>query len=336
MTTIYDIAKATSVSPATVSRVINGRPGVNAKTESKIRNAMEKLDFQPRWKAFDRKRLLLLIPSHHQALCDTYVSHVVAGVADASFAIGYTLVVRPFLPNARSGREIRQLVMQEGVSGCLMISLPRGYNLADRIGIEKIPHVIIGYKAHDNHANQVLPNDYQSGWDATQYLISLNHRRIAMISFSHEDHGHAQRAQGYIDALHQAYPKQKPLCLQFNDATQAAGAEGARQLLSSPERPTAIIITNEMLTLGAQREIKEMGFNIPRDISLIGFEETNSLENLDTPLTALKTPAYEMGAGAVEMLLQETDGETPGLTDNKVRHLPLPLIARRSTLSLQA
>lgn len=336
MTTIYDIAKATSVSPATVSRVINGRPGVNDATVTKIKIAMEKLNFRPRWKAFDRKRLLLLVPEHPRALCSTYLSHIVAGVCDSSFALGYTLVVRPFLDKVKNGREIRQMVMQEGVSGCLILSLPRGYGLADRIGMEKIPHVVIGYKTRDDSMNQILLNDYQAGKDATEYLLSLGHRKIAMISFSHDDHGHAQRACGYVDTLKKANLKQRPICLEYKDATQSAGAEGARRLFSQPDRPTAVIVTNEQLTLGFQNEVKQMGFSIPQDVSVIGFEEDAILENLDTPLTAIRIPAYEMGVESVKMILKEieNDDDEPSIANSQ--NLSPVLVARRSTRALNA
>lgn len=336
MSTIYDIAKTTSVSPATVSRVINGRPGVNADTVRKIKLAMEKLDFRPRWKAVDHKRILLLIPEHPRALCGAYLSRVVAGVTDTSFAAGHTLVVRPFLPNVRSGREIRQVVMQEGASGCLMISLHQGYNLADKIGMEKIPHVIVGYKAHDDDLNQVLLKDYEAGREAAEYLLSLGHRKIAMVSFSHADHGHEQRYRGYADALKKARPTQTPACLQFDTASQDMGVAAARRLFSSPDRPTAVIVTNEQIALGLQREAKHMGFSIPEDFSVIGFEEDDSLENLDTPLTGMQTPAYEMGVAAVQMLLKEQDSSKGAPSKFQARRLPLSLIARRSTRALAA
>lgn len=334
MVTIYDIAKATSVSPATVSRVINGRSGVNKDTVNRIKIAMEKLDFQPRWKAMDRKRILLLLPEHSHALCGTYLSHVVSGVTDASFAADYALLIKPFLPNVRSGREIRQTVMQEGVSGCLMISLHQGYNLADKIGMEKIPHVIIGYKAHDDNLNQVLLNDYEAGREATEYLISLGHRKIAMVSFNHADHGHEQRYRGYVDALRNISPNTSPLCLQFDDARQELGVAAARRLFSTADRPTAVIITNEQLALGFQREAKHMGFSIPDDFSIIGFEEDDSFENLDTPLTGMQIPAYQMGLEAVKMLMLEQTELEKHTAKYQARHLPLTLIPRRSTRAM--
>lgn len=336
MPTIYDIAKDAKVSPATVSRVMNGRSGVNDITVRKIRKSMEKMNFLPRWKAVDRNRVLLFVPEHDKALCGPYVSRIVAGITDACFSARYAVMLRPFLPNVRSGRELRQIVMQEGVAGCILISSHSGYTLADRIGLEKLPHVIVGHKLHDNEQCQVILDDFQAGKEAAEYLISLGHENIAMVSFSHSDFGHAQRHAGYVEALKKAHPKTKPTCIQFDSIDQRNGESAARRLFSGIDKPTAVIVTSEELALGFQREIREMGIKAPNDVSIIGFEDGTSLTHLDTPLTVMQIPSYELGAEAASMLFRElVADDVKGIASFPTRHLSIPLMVRRSTAALR-
>jgi LacI family transcriptional regulator len=214
-----------------------------------------------------------------------------------------------------------------------LISSHSGYSLADRIGLEKIPHVIVGHKPHDDEQCQVLLDDFQAGKEAAEYLISLGHEKIAMVSFSHSDSGHAQRHAGYVAALKAALPKKDTVCIQFDSIDQGNGASVARRLFSGRNKPTAVIITSEELALGFQREIRAMGISVPNELSIIGFEDGTSLTNLDTPLTVMQIPSYELGCEAAAMLFRELpdmdNARNPEACSSK--HLTIPLMVRRST-----
>ncbi len=334
MVTIYDIAKAAKTSPASVSRVINDRGGVKPATAQRIKDTMEAMDFQPRWKALDRNRFLIFVPDYKRALCGGYVAGILSGITDAAFASGIGLQLRPFSTQAIDIHLLRQLFMQESVSGCILISMYQGYSLPSKLDLAGLPHVVIGHKKQDDDVNQILLDDRQAGREATEYLLSLGHKHIAMVSFSHVDQGHCDRYQGFAEAITKTNSK-KPICLQCNDATYDAGKSAARHLLSPLERPTAVIITNEDIAAGFQAEAKRMGVSIPRDLSLIAFEETDKLSLLDTPLTSMQTPAYLMGIESVKMLktliVSDKKSTRPLVLTYTAKHMTLPLIARHST-----
>ncbi len=338
MATIYDIAKAAKTSPASVSRVINDRGGVKAEIVKRIKQVMEDLDFQPRWKAQDRDRFLIFVPEYKKAFEGGYVARIMSGIVDASFSFGFGLQLRPFSSHGKDVQDLRQLYMQESVSGCILISMYQGYSLPAQLDMAGLPHVVVGHKRQDDDIQQILLDDFQAGRSAAEYLLSLGHHRISMVSFSHLDHGHLERYRGFADAMEQA-TKQKPICLQCNDATYDAGKSAARHLLSPFERPTAVVVTNEDLAAGFQAEAKAMGFSIPQDLSLIAFEETDKLSLLDTPMTAMQTPAYTMGIEAVKMLRDEISrtgkGATRSAANYAPKHIPIPLIARHSTAAIR-
>jgi DNA-binding LacI/PurR family transcriptional regulator len=332
--TIYDIAKAAQTSPASVSRVINGRQGVKLDVVNRITAAMEALDFQPRWKALDRNRFLVFAPDHKRAFLDGYVAGVMSGIADATFALNFGLQLRPFSSQGKEIRDLRHLFMKEAVCGSILISLYQGYSLPKRLDLAGLSHVVVGHKQQDDDIHQVLLDDFDAGRNATEFLLSLGHRRIAMVSFSHLDQGHADRFNGFAEAMKKV-DVENPLCLQVSEVTYEAGKSAARQLLSPRERPTAVIITNEDLATGFQAESKAMGIMMPKDISLLAFEETQKLSLLEPSITAMQTPAYTMGVEAVKMLhgmvaAQKKAQESAYLT----KHISIPLVVRHSTAAI--
>lgn len=339
MVTIYDIAKAAKTSPASVSRVINARGGVKEETVLRIKRAMETLNFQPRWKAIDRDRFLVFVPEHGRVFDSGYVARIMSGIADAAFSAGFGLQLRPFSSQGREVSDLRQLYMQEAVSGCIIISLFQGYALPGRLDLAGLPHVVVGHKREDDNIHQVLLDDFDAGKSATEFLLALGHRRIAMVSFSHRDHGHLDRYRGFVGAMGDLRGN-KPLCIQCNEATYEAGRSAARRLLSPLERPTAVIVTNEDIAAGFHAEARIMGFSLPEDLSLIAFEETDKLSLLDAPITAMQTPAYNMGVEAVTMLraMISSDHREKGKAEAEytTKHLSIPLVARRSTASATA
>ncbi|WP_043585560.1 LacI family DNA-binding transcriptional regulator [Geminisphaera colitermitum] len=345
MATIYDIARTAKVSPATVSRVINGRAGVKDETVALIRKTMETNRFQPRWKAIDRNRLLVLVPEHRGALDSGYTSRILSGITDTAFASGFGLQLRPFVPQIRNNRELKQMVMNESVAGIIIVTMFQGYSLAEKLSLSQIPHAIVGNKTQDDGVSQILLDDRNAGLNATRYLLSLRHRHIAMVSFKHADHGHQQRYAGYLEALNEKGPHTGATtpgqCIETDITTIEEGRAAARRLLSLPERPTAVIVTNEDLAIGFQLEAREMGLRIPEDISIIAFEDTEKTAFLDIPMTTMRIPAHTMGIEAVKMLFSMLNSEdstprrphataTPAAACQTVT-LPLSLIVRRST-----
>lgn len=339
MVTIYDIAKAAQTSPATVSRVLNGRQGVKTETATRIKKVMASLDFQPRWKASDRNRILIFVPHHRSTLESGYVTGILSGIADAAFAMGFGLHLSPFFSQVRDQNELRQFIAQENVSGSIIISLFQGYSLPARLDLTGLPHVVAGHKSQDDGVHQILLDDYHAGQTAAEYLISLGHRDIVMVSFIHQDRGHRDRYKGFCDAMQQAGLPTPPRCVEINDATIDSGRSAARLLLGTPKHPTAVIITNEDIAAGFQSEARHMNLSIPRDISIIAFEETDKLALLDTPLTALRTPSHAMGIESVKMLFSmiHADGKEPDVNSSAylTKQLTIPLSVRYSTAPLR-
>lgn len=334
MPSIYDIAQACGTSPATVSRVLNGRPGVKPETAQRIRLAMDEMKFQPRWSAADRNNILVLVPSYPGVFKGGYISIILSGIADLAFRLKYDLTLHPFDNQQCSCRELRQLIAQKSAVGCLILSQNEIYLPPSDLQLLGLPHVVVGRKLQDDGVRQVLSNSYQSGMDATEYLIALGHRRIALVSFDIVDRGHHEIHSGYMKAMHKAGLKEHAKHVQFSDDHAESGRSAALQLLSPRERPTAVVISNESLAAGFISESKNMGISIPRDLSVIAFESSTTLSLSEPPLTVMQSPLYALGAEGLKLLLRQLE-EKKTDTDSPKRYatspLPVPLIVRHST-----
>lgn len=337
MPSIYDIAQACGTSPATVSRVLNGRPGVKPETAQRIRLAMDEMKFQPRWSAADRNNILILVPSYPGVFKSGYVSVILSGIADMAFRLKYDLTIHPFDNQQCSCRELRQLVAQKSAVGCLLISQNEAYLPPSDLYQLGQPHVVVGRKLQDDGVRQILTNAYQGGMDATEYLLALGHRRIALVSFDITDRSHHEIHSGYMEAMRKAGLTENAKHVQFSNDLTDSGRSAALQLLSPHERPTGVVISNDNLAAGFISESKNMGLSIPRDLSVIAFESATTLSLSEPALTVMQSPLYACGAEGLKLLLRQIDekkDEADSVESYTTTPLPIPLIVRHSTAAV--
>lgn len=334
MPTIYDIARKADVSPASVSRVLNNRSGVKPETSQRIRRVMEEMDFQPRWKAMDRNRFLVLLPNYKGVLNSGYVTRILSGITDTAFRLGFNVVLRPFDSHQCNYRELRQLIAQDGAAGCLIISLNESYLPPADLKQMGLPHVVLGYKQENDGTHQVLLHAQKTGMEATEYLQSLGHRKIAIVTFQTTDSYQREVYEGYVEVMRKAGLESEIRHIQFNNDMKESGRSAALQLLSPLERPTAVIVTNENLASGFFMETKNMGLSIPKDLSIIAFECSDVLCMAEPALTVMHSPLEMYGEESVKMLLALVEADKKNTDVAKTKYIDTPLIVRRSTAML--
>ncbi|MHB1157968.1 MAG: LacI family DNA-binding transcriptional regulator [Phycisphaerales bacterium] len=308
---IRDIARISGVSVATVSNVISGRRQVRTETADRVRQVMDHADYQPQTKAVDTNRALLLIPDYAGALFSEHVGSLYCSVAQAALDAGLCLSIRKCPQDVDSARDLRHLLRRDGSRGILLLALRDGYALADKLGLERLPHVVVGISRHDHQVNQVVFDDTASARQATQYLIGLGHRRIAIVTFNRTDAGHAQRYDGYRQAIAEAGLETEigPRLLegfQSHDLTNG-GVKAMQWLAAMNPRPTAVVVTNADLTLQLLRRAQDMGLAIPRDLSIVGYDSRGQLASARPAVTVMRTPIAEMGLEAVSLLKKQLD-----------------------------
>ena len=198
---------------------------------------------------------------------------------------------------------------------------------------QKIPCVITYENLEDAGINYVGFDNFKAAYDATNYLISLRHKRIALIIGPYMKMGRLlKRFKGYQQALKDHGIKFDPSLVISTEPGLIEGKQAMRQLLHLQRPPSAVFAVSDHLAIGALSSIKQAGFQVPADISLVGFDGIELASYCDPPLTTVRVPAEEMGRLAAKVLLK--------LIDDKARKtlqycLDADLIIRKSCAELK-
>ena len=302
--TIRDVARLANVGIGTVSRVINDSPAVTDETRAKVLEAIDELDYSPNpiARTLSTGQTLtigvilpyLTMPSYAERL---------RGVQQTLTDSAYDLILFVIENPSQRDAYFKNLSLKSRVDGVLFISLPPDDKQAESILHSKIPAVLIdGY--HPD-LSCVYPDDVQGGRIATQHLIELGHRRIGFLS----DHLHTPfhpsmrlRYKGYRGALEDAG-------ITFNPDYQVEGGRGrlnarsmARKLLSLHDPPTAIFAAYDSQAIGTIETAREMGFKVPEDLSVIGYDDIRDAEYLN--LTTINQHLDKSGIEGAKLLLE--------------------------------
>ena len=303
--TIIDIGKEAGVSYATVSRVINNKGNVNPESRERVLRAMTQLGYvantQARSLAGGRSYVVGLLV---QDLGTGYIGEVIRGIDDELAKAQYNLML--FTTHRRKVKEsLFVTTLTQGSSDGLLLVLPRNaVAYLDSLRRRKFPYVLIDHQGIDELGPSVGASNWQGGYDATNYLIELGHRRIGFIMGTPELGCSQRRLEGYKAAMcHHNLPVD-PALIQEGDFYQPAGFKGGVELLKLANRPTAIFASNDMMAFGVMDAVREEGLSIPKDISIIGFDDILQSANVHPRLTTVRQPLEQMGRVATTMLLE--------------------------------
>lgn len=173
--------------------------------------------------------------------------------------------------------------------------------------VGEVPLVYVD-RSPDGAVSSVLPDNLRAGYAATEHLLGLGHRRIGILSEPLDVPNGADRLEGYKKALR---AKRVPLdrsLVRLGGCTEESGYWGAIELLKLPRRPTAIVVCNNLMTLGLLAALRDTGLSCPKDISIVGFDDFEWCPHLNPPLSMIRVPAAELGAAAAKALLQHIRG----------------------------
>lgn len=325
---IKDVAKKAGVSISTVSRVINQSKPVRSKTKEKVLDAIEELGYRPNaiarsLKVKHTQSIGIMVPD----IANQFYPEVVRGIEDVANMYEYAI----FLCNTDLDHE-KELkyfteLEEKQVDGLIIMGNSISRQLAQQISQSEVPVVLIGSK----HAGlpSVTIDNIQAAKDAVGFLIDQGHRRVGVITGKMKDPvmGIA-RLEGYRRALEAAgLPWQSELVVEGGYRFKS-GYEGACQLLSLGEMPTAIFVASDEMAIGAMRAILEKGLHIPESIAVVGFDNVDMSGKVFPSLTTVGLPMYEMGAIGMRLLTKVLQGET--VIDGDVV-LDYELIQREST-----
>jgi DNA-binding LacI/PurR family transcriptional regulator len=327
--TIRDVAQFARVSHQTVSRFINGEDHIAPLTRARVERAIAKLAFHPshiaRSLVSRRTKTVGLVMGD---VASPFFPDVARGAEDVLAPVGYSLI----LSSSRRDRErelrnVRHLLERStdglilGAPQCPPDELAR---LADRAGV---PMVFLNREVQGPHVSAVWIDWPAATATVVAYLTGLGHRRIALVVPSRSDARVGNREDWYRPALARAGlgPER---ALVFRDAMSLEGGYAAGQrLLVLDTPPTAAICHNDVMAIGLLQACSERKVRVPRDLSIVGWDDVPYASLVTPPLTTVRVPRYELGQTAARRLLELMAGRPP---ERAEAPLPLELIVRQS------
>jgi LacI family transcriptional regulator len=325
--TIYDVAQASGLSIATVSRVVNSPEKVNPATRERVMSVIEEIGFVPKADARARAlqstgRIGVVTPFF---TAPSFVARL-RGIADALSPTNYEMVVYPVDSSERIQHYIQTLPLVRNLDGLIFVSVAISDEDARRLREYQLETVLIEYP--NALLNTIEIDDFDGGLMAGNYLVSKGHRKIAFLGVSglpeYSIHPEDQRFVGFRKALTRAgldlpenYVCSAPYRIELNDC--------AHQLLEMPDRPSAVFAATDLQAMGLLKIAHEKGLRVPEDLAIVGFDDIDFADYVG--LTTVRQHMYRSGKLAVDMLLSRL--KQPNI---EVQHLKLQLeLVERNT-----
>jgi len=330
--TLSDVAKKAGVSISAVSRVLSNSPQarVTEETRARILGAASDLNYRPNYAAralkFSRTQVVaLIIPDLTNAL----FTELMLGVEDAAAEKDYMVLLGRTEDLRPGGEVIERLVGQGRVDGVIIQpgDAVTEEDLSDLVEFA-IPSVVIHSRERSDSISSVVLQDELAGQMATEYLISLGHKKIALINGPPTSASAKRRLLGYKSALKAANIRVPTEYVTRFGYEAKAGREAARFLLALKDRPTAIFVANLNAAIGVLHEIRTLGYSVPDDFSVIALHDAWTAESTWPPLTTIKFPLYEFGKMAFEALYRRMHN---GEIVHQVTSDPPPLLIKRES-----
>lgn len=329
MTTIVDVARRAGVSPVTVSRVMNGAPNVSAATRAKVEQAIAELGYVPSTvaRSLRSKRtrsLALLLPD----ITNTFWTTVARGVEDTAQDQGYTVFLCNTDEDPHKQERYLELAVSQRVDGVLIAPCHSDAAALSVLAERGVPTVVLDRRVEGWEVDTVMGDSLGGAQALVRHLISLGHRRIAIISGPATTSTAEDRVRGYCQALAEAGIPLDPGLIRRGEFRACSGEELGRGLLDGADTPTAIFAANNAIALGVIDAITAASLRIPQDVALVTFDDFANASHLFPFLTVAVQPAYEMGCEAARLLLERLAGSVERVPRHTV--LPCRLIVRHS------
>lgn len=330
MATLSDVAREARVSPTTVSRYLNKNIDLPATTRSRIDAAIVRLDYRPnllakRLSTGKAEAISLVIPE----IANPFFAGLAGAVEVAADRHGYAVYISS--THGSRARELSALerLRDQHVDGLiLMIDRPDDGALA-RV-LERHRNVIVlDEDVPGPDLPRIFVENEKGGYLAARHLIEAGHRRIAFVAGPAGMMSVRERLAGFNRAMIEASLPVLPDWTMRGEYSRHFGAATARHLLNAAERPTAVFAASDYVAIGMLDVFRDAGLDVPRDISIIGFDDMPFVDLVSPALTTIRQPIAEMGRLAFSLLLDLLDGrKAPPLT-----RLPVALVERQSVAS---
>ncbi|MGI8715983.1 MAG: LacI family DNA-binding transcriptional regulator [Solirubrobacteraceae bacterium] len=328
--TLYDVAREAGVHFTTVSRTLNASADLNIRpqTRERILAAAERLKYRPNalgrgLRLSSTHTLGLLVPS----LRNPVYAAVVRGAFSRAWERGYVVVLSEDSEGGRATPAYERLVSEGRIDGLLVATARRGDPAAEQWSRAPVPAVFVNRRHRGGH--NVSMREEEAARLAADHLLARGHTRLAHIAGPENLDTAARRVHGFRAAVHNGGHRAPIVPVPFDEP---GGYRAMAELLRRKRPPTGVFVSNINQALGALAAAKRLGVAVPDQMSLITYDDDALAEYLDPPLTAVRMPMDELGATAVDVLLDRISGDDTR-ADVVLDTAPL-LVERSSTAAI--
>jgi len=312
MTSIRRVAQKAGVSIATVSRVVNGSTAVAPELRDRVLEAVSRCGYAPTVGRRSSASIALVytgpfsVGSPYDAAC---LDGIVSAMLESDYDLKITHVRRDKSPQ----ETYSQFFFRKGIRGAIIRSTSADRDVARLIGDEGFPAVVLGDRFEHRRLAFAYNESGAASGEGVEHLLSLGHRRIAFAANDTDDGDHIDRVEAYRETMskHGLYNPQ----LEFRvPAHRLDGAQLMRKMMSISAPPSAVFIADPLTACGAINEARRLRLRIPEELSILGFDDSDSRFSVEPTMTAICQNSRELGRSAFEMLLQRCDrsGEWQG------------------------
>lgn len=328
--TIKDVAKQADVSISTVSRVINNSKPVTDEVKQRVLEVIKQTGYIPNPLArslVTRKSQLIgvIVPE----VSDYLVNEMLNGIEEVAKMYDYEILLANTYSDKEQELKTINLLRAKQVEGIVMISNDLQKEHVEYLENCSIPTTYISKNAKNFDVFTVSINNEDATYDMTNFLASLNHKKIAFL-LNNEEEGvlEKERVNGYKKALKENNIEFDESLVLYSGSYYEDGYETLEKMINDKNIPDAVFATNDEVAIGAINAAFDLGLNVPNDISIVGFDDVKISRMYRPKLTTVRQPLYDIGAVAIRMVIKLINGDR---LDEKQVELPHRIIEREST-----
>jgi DNA-binding LacI/PurR family transcriptional regulator len=301
MANIRDIAQQSGVSITTVSRVLNNLPGVSQAARQAVMTAVNEAGYVP---GVGRRCTsnIALVYTGAPTLDSPFDTALLVGMHEGLQTIACDLMLLDAHRSRHPKESFSHMFLRKGVQGALVRTTTSSQSLCLDMAREGFPMVAVGYRFEHSQVNCIYSDSREASGKAMEHLIALGHRRIAVCIHLVDDSDHADRVEAYRRGLlTHGLPFEERLILRV-EANRDGGVQVIRRIVTMAPRPTALFLSDPLISVGVLNEARRVGLRVPEDLSVVGFDDAELRHCLVPQLTAVCQDTRALGREAVTFL----------------------------------
>lgn len=333
--TIRDVAKKAGVSVGTVSRAFNNYSDISEKTRNTILEVAEEMGYKPNVSSkglnVNRSfRLGMLIEDYNnEGMLNPIVFETLMSFKNAATRLGYEIIILSTTTDMQKSQDLSKLFAEKNLDGAFIMGLKMSDEYYRQLTNIEYPCVLFDVCVNNNKTSCVGVDNTKGAYTAVEHLISLGHKKIAFINGHKDAFVSYERLDGYYLALNRYGISIDDSLIIHSDFSGKGGGLSAESLINSGKEFTALFCASDLMAIGAMEALENLGYSVPDDISVIGFDDINIAQYMNPKLTTIRQDREKIGESAANVLINLINGQS----FDRVLVLP-ELIIRESTKKL--